>query len=338
MHGYSRGGISTFGGGGGETDRYAANQYTSQTFQVGSTSPSRVNLGPHSRVINHESSYSTAKPTSPVARSDRYFPRSSIKQVRCGNRGSSSMEGSWHSRSSSEHSYLNQNFRPQVGFDESPTVFAFSPTTMSLHQQEEAFSAALTPTGQQQPQQLQTNGYFNGTLRQRTSRPNALNSSPPLSRAADNMYTQLSDMAKLQSKKMPQNTATFPRRGANFLNRSNEGVMQRMHVNGVEQNPFASDAETIKQRLLKEYQDNRLKMDMSYENSSMSDSCHYSIPSYYDKITKFQAGRTSDSGTLQRSQELPYFEKKRRQSGTVIIPSRSVDNCMTRSEYSERCA
>lgn len=69
------------GGGGGGKANYPTNGSNSQSFQVGPTSPLRVNPGQPARVINHESSYSVAKPTSPVARSDRSFPRSSIKQV-----------------------------------------------------------------------------------------------------------------------------------------------------------------------------------------------------------------------------------------------------------------
>lgn len=78
-----------------------------------------------------------------------------LQPNRYDNRGPTAMEGSWHSRSSSEHSYLSQNSRPQVGFEESPTVFASPPSTPSPDKDD---APSLTPTGQ--PRGLQSTFSF----------------------------------------------------------------------------------------------------------------------------------------------------------------------------------
>lgn len=94
-------------------------------------------------------------------------------------------------------------------------------------------------------------------------------------------------MAKLPSKKTTQNNATFSRRGSH-LSTSDGGTIQRMQVNGVEQPPLNSDAETIKRRLLEDYQHNRLKAAMNNGNSSTSGNRHYPIPPYYDELVGFR--------------------------------------------------
>ncbi|KAL5966753.1 hypothetical protein TSMEX_005491 [Taenia solium] len=53
------------------------------------------------------------------------------------------LEPTWHPRSFSEHSCLNQNTRPQVGFNDLPTVF---PKTVSS-QSDQQGDLRWTPSG-----------------------------------------------------------------------------------------------------------------------------------------------------------------------------------------------
>ncbi|KAM7537242.1 hypothetical protein Aperf_G00000059754 [Anoplocephala perfoliata] len=313
-------GVTWISTGGGGVHRKDAYEMSNSQNSMGFLSPLRVsstNDGTLSRVTNSASS--SGKPLSPIVRSDRPFPRSSIKHVRYDSRGPTSLEDTWHSRSSSEHSYLNQNSRLQVDSSDSHTAFTSPPPTSNLHQDE----FVPTPTGR-------SNEHLIEPQKRRISIPNVLNQASKVSTMAGNMFSQLSAMAQ---RTPAAKSTTVPRRGSNF--NSAGKTFQKMNINGVEQSELFSNKETIKQRLLEDYQFNRMKEPDKPDASSKSTSHHhYPTPPYYNELTRFHAEKAEATNTVGRKQHSRL--EVRRKSGTIVIPSRSADDCMTRSEYNDR--
>lgn len=72
------------------------------------------------------------------------------------------------------------------------------------------------------------------------------------------------------AQRTPAKSKTFPRLGFNF---DSEGkTIQKMNINGVEQSELSGNKETIKRRLLEDYQFNRLK------EASKPDASHHDYP------------------------------------------------------------
>ncbi|CDS39645.1 conserved hypothetical protein [Echinococcus multilocularis] len=268
-------------------------------------------------IINSSSGSFVKFTSSPLTKSDGAVRRSSIKQMRYDARRPTELETSWHSRSFSEHSYLNPSFRPQVSFNDSPTIIPTSLSTLSIQQSDYQW----TPSGYVQEVQSEP-------LKRRASQSNALPHVSSVSKTAGNMILA---MAQLQSKALrsPTKSMSFLRRGSND---DSSGITFQMFVNGVKQSGLMSNSDAIKRRLLEDYELNRRKeVDFNEASLASTGPPHPTLP-YFKELTSLQSQRGIAASTLDRHRSL----RKHSQIGTVYIPSQPVDSSMTRSEYNDR--
>nr|CDS23497.1 hypothetical protein EgrG_000718800 [Echinococcus granulosus] len=279
--------------------------------------PTTFLAAPQQGIINSSSGSFVKFTSSPLTKSNGAVRRSSIKQMRYDALRPTQLETSWHSRSFSEHSYLNPSFRPQVSFNDSPTIIPTSLSTLSIQQSDYQW----TPSGYVKEVQSEP-------LKRRASQSHAL---PHVSSVYTTAGNMISAMAQLQSKgpRSPTKRMSFSRRSSDD---DSSGITFQMFVNGVKQSGLMSNSDAIKRRLLEDYELNRQKEVEFNEASLTSTGPPYPTLPYFEELTSLQSQRGIATNTLDRHRSL----RKHSQIGTVYIPSQPVDSSMTRSEYNDR--
>ncbi|VDM30249.1 unnamed protein product [Hydatigera taeniaeformis] len=267
------------------------------------------------RLVNSPSGSFVTSVPSPTSKPDRSFPRSSIKQVttllpstppppegplslpstvfassffhatspkvRYDTQRPTDLETIWHSRSFPDHSSLDQSTRPQVGFNDSLTVFPNTASPTSPRQGDFRW----TPSGYVMEAQSEP-------LKRRNSRPNDFPHVSSISTTAGNMYSQISAMTKLKPRgpRSPTKRTPFLRRGSNV---DSSGTTFQMYVNGVEQSDLRSKSDAIKRRLLQDYELNRQKEPEFDEVVHTSTTSSYPVPPYFKELIMDYRGNSS---------------------------------------------